>query len=125
MIIEKKHEGKYIYAIPTGNNARYGNKNVVKFLVIKVNRKYVEMSLDGSTYSDKYCVSSGATQSAINAGYGANSGFYFYDSLEDIEKEEQQRIKLKQIKEGVDKLCVDSDKIEALYSVLFGGCQQL
>lgn len=81
--------GQIIYAIPTGNNARY-SKEVKQFRVEKIKRKYVDL-LDSCYWDDKYkptnayCIKTGATQKEINAGYGCNAGYMFFESLEAIE----------------------------------------
>ena len=85
--------GQIIYAIPTGNNARY-SKEVKQFRVEKIKRKYVDL-LDSCYWDDKYkptnayCIKTGATQGAtqgaINMGYGFNAGYVFFESLEAIE----------------------------------------
>lgn len=79
--MDKNLEGKVIYAIPTGNNARRGNR-IVQFKVKKVKRKYIELAImfDGeeSRIVDNYCPDSGSTQSAISTGYGGNAGYRFF-----------------------------------------------
>lgn len=98
MKFTKAHEGKTIYAVPTGNNARrWGRDEPARFVVVKVKRKYVELMRDGYGRTDNYCPETGATQSAINAGYGGNSGWRFYESLEEIKQERELKDKLSKI----------------------------
>ena len=89
MKFTKQHEGKIIYAIPTGNAARYDPELIQKFKVFKVKTKYVEMSkvFDSGEvgHSNNYCQKTGATQKSVNAGYMLNSGFIFFETIKDIE----------------------------------------
>ncbi len=86
--VKKEHEGKTIYGIGTGNNCpRGGITNVpVEFNVVKVKRKYVEMSVGSSRYTDNYHPKTGSTQQSINTGYSNNQGYMFFESLQDIEE---------------------------------------
>jgi len=86
MEFTKEHEGKIIYARPTGNAARRWDGNLKEFEVVKVKRKYVEMRINGGVFTDNYCPKTGATQSAINAGYTTNSGYLFFESKDDYRK---------------------------------------
>lgn len=80
-------EGCPIYAIPTGNGARGWNGEPIEFTVIKVGRKYVTLK---RYHEDSYLPSSGATQSAINSGYGNNSGYKFFSSLDDLNQRQHR-----------------------------------
>lgn len=93
--ITKEYEGKVVYGIPTGNNARRGitRQEPVEFLVIKRKTKYVELQRVGWGSTDNYDPSFGRTQSAINSGYVNNSGYRFYANLEDIEKDYELQAK--------------------------------
>lgn len=73
--------GEKIYAIPTGNNARRGGSRLVTFGVVKVKRKYVDLAHKGGSLVDSYCPETGATQSAIRAGF-SGAGYIFFPSLE-------------------------------------------
>jgi len=82
--ITKEHEGKTVYAVQTGNNYAKGDgSRVVIFLVKKVYRKYADFAQAGGL-TQKLCVTTGATEELIRAGY-RNSGYKFYNSLEEIE----------------------------------------
>lgn len=83
--------GKLVYAKSTGNNVRYGRAKVM--MVTAVKRKYVE--LDGVSF----CPKTGATQDAINSGYGCNAGYKFFADKESIDKYEQDINVRKQLKE--------------------------
>jgi hypothetical protein len=98
--IEKKHEGKTVFGLPTGNNINRNSTNSpVEFAVVKVKRKYVDLSLKGSTIVKAYCPESGTTQEEINSGYICNAGYKFFESLEDIERYLDHHKKLDDIKE--------------------------
>lgn len=89
MIFTKNMIGKRIFALPTGNNARGGNAGKVsEFEVIKLGRKYVELAkvYENSKLGrvDTYNSSTGATQKATRSGYGGNSGYKFFESLDAI-----------------------------------------
>lgn len=76
--------GEKIFAMPTGNNARYKDKDYIEeFTVDSVGRKYVKLT--GLYSGTNYCPKSGATQSEINAGYGCNAGYRFFKTKIDIE----------------------------------------
>ena len=90
--ITKEDEGKIIYAIPTGNNARSYEKDdgPISFLVKKVKRKYVDLSQvyhDGS-YGRimPFHPTTGATQQMIAAGYGGNAGYMFFKTKDDVSR---------------------------------------
>ncbi|HIF6165118.1 MULTISPECIES: hypothetical protein [Vibrio harveyi group] len=86
--INKNLVGKVIYGIPTGNNRpRNKKEKIVKFNVLSVARKYMTLVRVGSSdcTADKYNIK-GATQSAINSGYGGNAGYMFFDSLANLEQ---------------------------------------
>jgi hypothetical protein len=94
--IEKKHEGKTVYGLGWGNNCpRGGRPNTpIEFKVVKVNRKYARLIHESSRREVGYHPESGATQECINSGYGNNSGYQFFESLEDIENHnELERLK--------------------------------
>lgn len=106
MKFTKEHEGKTIYAIPTGNNARrWGSGDSdesTRFAVIKVKRKYVEMMQEGYRRTENYCPETGATQSSINSGYGGNSGWNFFETLADIDRHKELNKKRKCIGDYFD-----------------------
>lgn len=120
--IGKKHEGKTIFGVGTGNNARRGHpNNPLEFEVIKVNRKYV--SLRNYFGVDNYDPETGCTQSAINAGYNGNSGYLFFESLDDIKIYDEHRIKYRKVFDyfrnyGVKLSKEQTDKI---HEILFKG----
>lgn len=98
--IEKKHEGKTVFGLPTGNNvSRVGTNSPIEFEVVKIKRKYVDLRRKGTTYTNAYCPYSGTTQEGINSGYVCNAGYEFFESLEDIERHLEHRKKLDAIKE--------------------------
>ena len=87
MIFTKEMIGKEIYAIPTGNNARGAGDKIFTFKVMSVGRVYVGLSIvyDGFIGNEnKYCPQGGATQKAINSGYAGNSGYKFFESLDEL-----------------------------------------
>ncbi len=97
--IEKKHEGKTVFGIPTGNNAsRSGINSPIEFNVVKVKRKYVDLSRKDSGCVSAYCPLSGTTQESLNNGY-SNAGYKFFESLKDIERYLEHHKKLDAIKE--------------------------
>ena len=97
--IEKKHEGKTIFGLPTGNNINKNSTNSpVEFTVVKVKRKYVDLSYKGSEHVNAYCPLSGTTQESLSNGY-SNAGYKFFESLEDIERYLDHHKKLDAIKE--------------------------
>ncbi len=85
--ISKEHEGKAVYGLGWGNNCpRGGRPNIpVHFFVEKVNRKYVKLKTNFSHIAVNYHPEKGVTQNSINAGYGCNEGYSFFESLQDIE----------------------------------------
>lgn len=97
--IEKFKGLSEVYAIPTGNNARYHQDSVKKFKVLGIGRKYVELTSESGSFADKYKPESGATQSAINAGYGINAGYMFFDSLDAVNKYKSLRLAVSEISE--------------------------
>ena len=94
--IKKEHEGKIIYGLGFGNNM----STPTEFEVVKVNRKYVKMNRYGRP--DNYHPETGATQEAINSGYGSNSGYKFFDSLADIGRYNDNRNKIRDIRSYFD-----------------------
>lgn len=77
--------GEKIFAIPTGNNARYKAKGYIEeFTVVSVGRKYVKLS--GLYSGTNYCPKSGATKDCINSGYVGNAGYMFFKSKIDVDK---------------------------------------
>jgi len=98
--IEKKHEGKTVFGLPTGNNvSRVSTNPPIEFNVVKVKRKYVDLIRVGYGRIDAYCPLSGATQDQINSGYTNNAGYKFFESLEDIDRYLEHHKKLDAIKE--------------------------
>jgi len=93
MIFTKEDEGEIIFAKGTGNNTRR-NKGATRFKVVKVKRKYVDLSIvyeDGtiSRHTDSYLPENGATQSSINQGYGGNAGYLFFRNEDEITKHDK------------------------------------
>lgn len=123
MIIEKKHEGTTIYAVPTGNNARNSNGGgIAVFEVVKVRQKYATMIKKGYGREESYCVNTGVTQSAVNSGFALNSGWIFYESLEAIEFEKTQLAKLNRLKKHIERLKtgdISPEKLEAICLIVF------
>ena len=78
MILSKEHEGKIIFAIGTGNNARGAKGKAIQFEVVKVKLKYAELRDTRLNSTDNYSLTNGATQSAINSGYTTNAGYKFF-----------------------------------------------
>ena len=80
--------GKTILGYPTGNNQdrslnRKGeNQKLVKFKVISVGRKYMELLHVSYNRKNKYDLN-GRTPQSINTGYGGNAGYDFFESEED------------------------------------------
>lgn len=126
MKFTKAHEGKTIYAVPTGNYARrWGASDQdepSRFVVVKVKRKYVELMQEGYRGTDNYCPDTGSTQSAINTGYAGNSGWRFYESLEEIERERELRIKLKRVRSFFERTSIreefDANVINEVYDII-------
>lgn len=122
--ITKEYEGKVVYGVPTGNNAVRGpnRSKPVEFIVIKRKIKYVELQRVGSTRKDNYDPVTGATQSAINSGYGCNAGYDFYASLEDIEKMyelNEKRMKVRECFAGTRKLLeLDKAELDTILNIL-------
>jgi hypothetical protein len=87
MDFTKEDIGKTIYAIGTGNNARRGGVKIEEFKIVSIKRIYVELE---TTYGTKqmYHKESGASQQSINSGYGGNSGYRFFRTIEEIKKQE-------------------------------------
>lgn len=83
MKFTKAHEGKVIYALPTGNSARYNPDKITTFTVVKVKSKYVAL-INEFGREDNYCMESGATQDQINRGYSGNSGYKFFENEKSI-----------------------------------------
>lgn len=83
MEIKTMYEGQKIYAVPTGNNARY-TKGLVEGVVEKVGRKYATIRL--GILADRYCPKTGATESAIRSGHGLNGGFIFFSSKKEYQE---------------------------------------
>lgn len=126
MKFNKELEGKIIYAVPTGNNARYAKDKIEKFKVIKVKRKYIEMSQvweagDIEKSSCNYCPESGATQTSINQGYGGNAGYDFYLNLEEVENHKNIKKLKKEIKEyfsGYGDLSLTLEQLQSIYKII-------
>ena len=98
MEFTKELEGATIIGLPTGNNARMrGTTEPIKFEVVKVKRKYVEMKRGGSIITDNYCPKSGATQSAINSGFGGNAGYRFFRDMKEYKHWEMRQTYVKNI----------------------------
>lgn len=86
MEFTKDLEGKIVLAIPTGNNARWKSSNEpIEMEVVKVKRKYVEMRRADGGLSENYCPKTGATQQAINSGYGNNAGYRFFENRKEYQ----------------------------------------
>lgn len=94
--IEKKHEGRIIYAYPTGNNHNRFNNTLVPVKVVKVKIKYASLKIDGH-YEDDYCIKRGCTQECANTGYSRNAGYLWYESIEDYEKDKELDNKIRAI----------------------------
>lgn len=101
MILSKKHEGKDIFAIGTGNNARREKGKIIEFHVVKVKIKYAELQEGIYRNIDNYCIETGATQSAINSGYSGNAGYKFFEDKEEIAKYFENIEMNKQIREFI------------------------
>lgn len=119
--------GQQLFAIPTGNNARFRNDVMVHFTVVSIGRKYVKLSKEGSDYTDSYCIETGATQECINAGYGLNSGYIFFASARDLlfykknEKIKSQVEKFFREFNSLDKLTYS--EINDIYKIIKGHCE--
>ena len=74
--------GEDVICVPTGNGARGrdGNYYEVK-TVVSVGRKYVKLK---GFREDDYRAEDGATKSDVTRGYGGNSGYKFFATLEDF-----------------------------------------
>lgn len=114
----KELDGSTIYAIPTGNEARGWNGEPIEFTVIKFGRKYVTLK---RYHEDNYLPSSGATQSAINSGYGNNSGYKFFSSLDDLNQHQHRA----ELASSVGKKCryfsfstLSADELNTINSIL-------
>ena len=93
MEFTKELEGQIIYGLTTGNDARGGAK-IVKFMIVKVKRKYIDLCMfdninikNPSTSIIAYDPKTGATESQTRAGYGGNSGHIFFATLQDVQNE--------------------------------------
>lgn len=122
--ITKEYEGKIVYAIPTGNAARGWNGEPQKFDVIKRKKIYVVLKPAGGSdgHAKSYHPISGATQSEINAGYGGNSGYKFFASLEDIELFDSYCKKLKDVKSyfrDIGRSSLSTQQVNSIHSILF------
>ena len=120
MKFTKEDEGNIIFAKPTGNAARYDKDKIVKFEVVKVKRKYVEMYMlygdDSKSYStDNYSPESGATQKEINSGYGGNSGYIFFRYEKDIKNHTELLVMRRKMRDffsyGSNKISLEDAKI--------------
>ena len=91
MKLSKELEGKSIFGIPTGNNARSSTK-VIEFQVIKVKRKYFDLVQRGweRNGANSYCPDTGSLESEIRLGYGGNSGYKFFLNLEEALNENRK-----------------------------------
>lgn len=93
--------GKVICAIPTGNNARHNKDTITEFKVLSVKRKYVSLASiydDIEGRADNYSPKSGATQDAINSGFGGNSGYIFFDTKEAVTAYKEHNENISKIK---------------------------
>lgn len=121
--ISKEHEGKDVYAIPTGNNARrfvLKQDPVIQFHVVKVKRKYVELRREND-FVDSYDPATGVTQKSINSGYTSNSGYLFFASREDLEDYKTYNRKIAEIRDVTRYRHLDltlSD-VETIHDILF------
>lgn len=94
MDLNKDLVGKVIFGVATGNGAR-GNRGklvLTKFTVMGVRRKYFDLSrttIDDGEISlrepDSYCPVTGALESQIRLGYGGNSGYKFYRTVQEAQ----------------------------------------
>lgn len=119
-IITKEHEGKVIYAEPMGVAAFYYSK-VVKFQVIKVKRKYVDLQAEGSNRIETVCPVTGRTHESIKRG-ATSGGFSFYESMDDIKQTREADNKLKEITQVFRNLPVKHlsfSQITRIHSILF------
>jgi len=90
MKLSKDLVGKTIYAIPTGNAARGWDGEPKTFEVVSIGRKYFTLRRGRGTREESYSPTSGATQTAINIGYGGNSGYKFYHSVEALQMAQEE-----------------------------------
>lgn len=70
--------GKDIYCKPTGNAARRGSAPFQIMKLISVGRKYLK--LETMFGIKELRAEDGASKEEVNAGYGGNSGYMFFDS---------------------------------------------
>lgn len=85
-----KHlEGKTIYLRATGNNARRGGGDkITTAFVEKVARVFATIKIDGHSWSDKYRIQENYSNGRrVHLDGGHNSGYYLYESQEDIERQ--------------------------------------
>ncbi len=115
--LQKKHEGKTLYAYPTGSGCNHRTDNKLATVkVIKVKRKYAHLEISGRKAGD-FCLKTGITQEGY--GYG---GYRWYESAEDHEKDVEMTRKIRAIEthtrqfNWASKLSVD--QTNTLYNAL-------
>lgn len=127
MKITKEHEGKVIYALPTGNNTRYTKdpNEPIAFEVIKVNRKYACLRRSDSNNEDMYHIEYGYTQGQAQAGYKNNAGHRFFDSIQEIEIYKIKNKRVNSLYSALRRIdlrylleTLNNEDIDTLYSIL-------
>lgn len=120
--------GEKLFAIPTGNNARYKNDEIVCFTIVSIGRKYVKLSKEGSGYTKSYCIKTGSTQEAINAGFSLNAGYIFFASAQDLllhKKNEKIKSKVEKFFRGLYALSkLNNSEINDIYKIIKGKCDE-
>ncbi len=115
--LQKKHEGKTLYAYPTGSGCNHRTDNKLATVkVIKVKRKYAHLEISGRKAGD-FCLKTGITQEGY--GYG---GYRWYESVGDHEKDVEMTRKICAIDKHISNFQwlnrLDIDQINALYNLL-------
>lgn len=129
MKLNKDLVGKTIYGIATGNGARQhrgkSSAHIEKFVVSKVKRKYFDLkrayNLNSEDYydTDTYCPETGAVESQIRLGYGGNSGFIFFNTVEEAMLHTKKQSMLQEILSNTYKMKnLNYAQVEAVYNAM-------
>lgn len=121
----KDLEGKTIYLVGTGNNARGNLANkVIKAEVVKVARVNVTLRKEGYHYDKKYKKYNNSNHYSNHLDAGCNSGYKCYYSLEDIEEERKAKENYRKIRDraftGYGEPTLTLKQTEAILKILEG-----
>lgn len=86
LILSKRYEGKTLPALVTGNNARYNKYKTVNIEIVKVNRKTVEVLVEGWHTTQKFRKHENSELYADHIHDNSNGGYQLFDCWDDLEE---------------------------------------